>query len=582
MRRTQVAHGRHARPTQGLGRIVNVLGNKNTLQGKASRAIGWSLGSTLLTRFGTFGINIMLARLLGPRSFGLYAVAFVALTAMQNFNELGVSLAIVRWKSEPDEIVPTIMTISVVVSAVAYLACFISAQAYASAMGAPEAANVVRVLALAILIDGLANTPSGLLQRQFQQGKMAIAAQAGGWSGTLVTIAMAWSGYGAMSLAVGQVAGALIVVCVLIAFAPQSLRFGFDRGRIGELLRFGLPLAGSNVVAFAVSSVDQLVVGHMLGATGLGFYTLALGIASWPLTMFTWPVRRVVPAALSRLQHDTNSMRRAFLAIAALLCAVGLPACLALGGSAGSLVGFLYGARWLPAAQPLIWLSLLAAVRILCEVAYDYLVVLARSRFLLLLQLAWLLALVPALIAGTRADGLSGAGLAEASVVMFVTLPCYLAGLRGTGIKLRDLSRRLWVPVAAGVLSGLAAAEEARLASSDLVALAASCATTMVIVALLGYRMRSVLRSLRRRSPAQAGCNTESAVAPMAATAYGRDIQTGREGLLVPRPRGGEVMPHRDYQEPSAPRPAWQDSSAASPLYWKTVASLRIDPAAAS
>jgi PST family polysaccharide transporter len=458
----------------------------------------------------------------------VYAVAFVALTAMQNFNELGVSLAIVRWKSEPDEIVPTVTTISVVVSAAAYLGCFFGARAYASAMGAPEATSVVRVLALAILIDGFANTPSGLLQRQFRQGKMAIAAQAGGWSGTFVTVAMAWSGCGAMSLAVGQVVGALVVVCLLTAFAPQSLRFGFDWARIGELLGFGLPLAGSNVVAFAVSSVDQLVVGHMIGATGLGFYTLALGIASWPLTMFTWPVRRVVPAALSRLQHDTSSMRRAFLAIAGLLCAVGLPACLALGGSAGSLVGFVYGARWHQAAEPLIWLALLAAVRILCEVAYDYLVVLARSRFLLLLQLAWLLALIPALIAGTRTDGLSGAGLAEASVAMFVTLPCYLGGLRRAGIKLSDLGRRLWVPAVAGALSGFAAAEETRLVSNDLEAVAATCVTTLVIVALLGYRMRSVLASLRRASPVEAGCSTESAVAPIAAAARDRDVPAGQ------------------------------------------------------
>ena len=49
-------------------------------------------------------------------------------------------------------------------------------------MGAPEATDVVRVLALAILIDGFCNTPSGLLQRQFQQGKATIAAQVGNGS----------------------------------------------------------------------------------------------------------------------------------------------------------------------------------------------------------------------------------------------------------------------------------------------------------------------------------------------------------------------------------------------------------------
>ena len=163
----------------------------------------------MLTRVGSFGINVILARLLGPHAFGTYAVALVALGAMQMFNDLGVAMAIVRWEGEPGGIIPTISTISVVISALTYGACFLGAHAYASAMGSPSATNVVRVLALAILIDGFVNAPAGILERQFRQGKITIALQAGVWSGTLVTVAMAWSGNGAMSLAVGQVAGAL-------------------------------------------------------------------------------------------------------------------------------------------------------------------------------------------------------------------------------------------------------------------------------------------------------------------------------------------------------------------------------------
>jgi hypothetical protein len=63
--------------------------DKNTLTGRATRALGWSFGSTLLTKVSLFGIGILLARLLGPHAFGTYAVAYVALAALLTFNELG-------------------------------------------------------------------------------------------------------------------------------------------------------------------------------------------------------------------------------------------------------------------------------------------------------------------------------------------------------------------------------------------------------------------------------------------------------------------------------------------------------------
>ena len=72
----------------------------------ASRALSWSFVNTAVSRFGTLAIGIVLARVLGPQDFGTFAVATVALVAVLSFNELGVSLAIVRWPGDPQEIAP--------------------------------------------------------------------------------------------------------------------------------------------------------------------------------------------------------------------------------------------------------------------------------------------------------------------------------------------------------------------------------------------------------------------------------------------------------------------------------------------
>jgi O-antigen/teichoic acid export membrane protein len=494
--------GRHAasRPGRARARAARHRRERrpagDSLGGRASRALSWSFGSTLLNKLSLFGIGVMLARILGPHAFGTYAVAYVAMTALLTFNELGVSLAIVRWEGDPAEITPTVMTISLGVSALIYAACYAAAPAYAAAMGAPAAAGVVRVLSLLVLIDGYTSTPVALLQRQFRQGRRTIADQANTWLGTGITLILAWSGLGAMSLALGRVAGCLAGAVLLAVFAPESLRAGFDPARARALLRFGLPLAGSLLVTLAVTTADQVVVGHLLGPVALGCFVLALNLAGWPITMFSQPVANVAPAVFARLQRDRPAMCATFQSAAGLLCAVAAPVCLAIGGAAAPLIGLVYGERWLPATAPLLWLGVLASVQILLLLAYDYLVVAGRSRFLLTVSLAWLAALVPALAAGARLGGIGGAALAEALVAAGAILPWYVRELRRTGIASAALGRRLAGPAAGAGLAAVAALAAARAAPS-LAALAMSGLAALAIIGLLVYRMRSALTVLR-------------------------------------------------------------------------------------
>jgi O-antigen/teichoic acid export membrane protein len=490
------SHGKHAH-SASRSETKRDADEDDSLTGKASRAFGWSFASNLLTRVATMGTGIVLARILGPHAFGAYAVALVALFAMQMFNELGVSLAIVRWEDDPHDITPTVTTISVFVSSLAYIACFFGAPAYASAMGDPSASGVVRFLALAILIDGFCTSASGLLERAFQQKRKMFATQVSGWLGTALTLILALSGRGVMSLAIGQVFGAALCMIIMVASVPSSMRFGFNRIKARALLGFGLPLAGSNLVNFAVSNTDQIIVGHLLGTSSLGYYVLALNMAGWPLSVISQPLRSVLPATFSRLQHDRAVMRDTFLTSLALLGAVALPACLVICGSARPLIGFVYGTRWLPAARPLLWLALLSCFRILFELAYDYMIVLMFSRAVLVIQLIWMLFLVPGLIIGVKLSGIYGAGAAEAAVAIIAVLPCYLHCLRSAGVGLNALGKRLALPALVAVALWVFAAEVARVEGNYFIALVLSGFVTLVAVGVLVYRLRSTVSLLR-------------------------------------------------------------------------------------
>ncbi len=481
----------------GGGKHRKRRGEKNSLPGLASRALGWSFISNLTARLGTLPVGIVLARILGPHAFGTFAVALVALVVLLSFNDLSVSLAIVRWEDDPALIAPTVATLSLVTSLFVYAGCYFSAPAFSWAMGAPAATGVIRVLALNVIVDGLTATPAALMQRQFRQDRKMIADQVNNWLGAVVSIALAWLGFGAMSLALGRIAGGAASVVLFFMFSPVRVRYGFDRTKARALLKFGLPLAGASIFVFALSNVDQVIVDRMLGPTALGFYALAVNLAAWPVTMFSLPTRSVAPAAFSRLQHDPPAMRNSFLSTARLLSAVAMPTCLLISGAAVPLVGFVYGTRWVPAAAAVVGLGILSALRVGFELMYDFFVVLAKSRVVLIIQVVWLMSLVPCLIFGAIADGIAGAAMAEAAVAAFVVLPCYLSSLTRVGIKTIDLAKRLWLPIAVAVAVAAVAAVAARVIKTDLAALAIAGIAALAGFGLLAGRMRPALADLR-------------------------------------------------------------------------------------
>jgi PST family polysaccharide transporter len=414
-----------------------------------------------------------------------------------SFNELGVSLAIVRWPDDPEAIAPTVTTISMVASALIAAAGFLLAPAFASAMGEPGATDVVRVMAVSVVISGTVATPAALMQREFLQERRMVIDQVNTWGGAITSLLLAIAGMGAMSLAIGRIVGSGAAMALFVRFSPLPFRVGIDQKVARRLLHFGLPLAGASIIVFAISFADQIVVGRMLGPTALGFYLLAFNLSSWPVQMFSQPLRAVAPPTFARLQHRPEAMRRTFGSIVGLLGAVTFPICLLLAGAAEPVVRFIYGADWTPAASALVWLAVMAAFRILFELAYDYLVVVGVSRSIFTLQLVTLVALMPALVIGAHTWGTPGVAAAQVIVATVIMLPLYLRLFHRAGLEVSRVLVRLWLPVliAAGV--GASAMVLTFVLSSDIVAMFLAGCVALLALGSLVYRDRDELAQLR-------------------------------------------------------------------------------------
>lgn len=463
----------------------------------AGGAFGWSLANTLASRLGTLVIGVILARVLGPEEFGTFAIAMVALMAVLSFNELGVSLAIVRWPGDPARIFATINTISVLGSVLFCAVAWVTAPAFTALMGDPQATLVVRLLILSVILNGVVAGPAALLQRVFREKERLVIDQANTWIGAGISVILALLGFGALALAIGRLAGGLVAAVLFLRASPLRYRFGWSRQHVAPLLRFGLPLAGASIIVFATSYADQLAAGAMLGTTALGFYLLAFNLSSWPLSIVSQPLRRVAPAAFAAIQSAPEDQRRVILSLFTVVSCATAPAFGAIAGAAEPLVRMVYGTAWIPSAAVLSWLVIAAFSKVLCELAYDFIVVSGKTSVVLKLQGIGLLVSIPLMISGASVMGIAGVAVAQVAVSFLVLLPLYLWFLRSRDIRMSDVLLRIGTPFLAGLLVGGLAAVLARFAAHPLLAVLGAAGISVAVIVLLLYLRRVDLAAIR-------------------------------------------------------------------------------------
>ncbi|WP_405437476.1 lipopolysaccharide biosynthesis protein [Streptomyces avidinii] len=451
---------------------------------KVGSAAKWSLINTVVMRLGNFATGIVLARFfLGPEAWGVYGIAQTVLLVLLSANELGVSLAIVRWEGDPRRFAPTVLTLSAASSCLLYAVLFAIAPAVAGVLGSPEASGVLRVMCLCVVLDGLSQVPAGFLTREFAQGRRMAVDGLNFVLSTAVTLLLAVDGWGAMSFAWGSVVGnvAALIGCCLAA--PGTLRFGWDREQARALLRFGLPLAGASMLALGVVNVDTMVVGSALDPLALGFYVLAFNISGWPVRIISEAARRVSFAGFSRLADSPKALAAGFSRALGVVMAGTVPICVLLAALAAPVVELIYGERWLPAARALPWLMALGLVRIGCELAYDCLVAIGRRRSLIGVQGLWLVILIPVLVIGARTGGIVGVAQGHVLVAGAVVVPVFLLALHRGGIRLGTVARACAWPLLGGaVMAAVLLLLERYLGDSVLALLATGAAGTLCYV----------------------------------------------------------------------------------------------------
>lgn len=463
--------------------------------------------STLVLRLSNVAITAVVARILTPHDFGVFTVALTAYTIIFNVAELGVGSCLVRADLNIDALAPTMVTISLAMCALCAEVMAVFARQIATALGSADGAQSVRIMALAVLIGGVSSVPGAQLTRDFRQDKLFWANVLSLVPATAVLLLLAKSGSGATAFAWSRVVAAVVMTSVMVASVSRKYLPGISRNALSVLYRFGLPLAGANIINFILINVDYAFVGHLMGAVALGTYMLAFTVASSPGLLLGNVINSISMPAFSRVKHDPERLKNAMTNSVRAVSLILMPMCALMVVLARPLVLTLYGAKWIASAEVLSILSLYGGISIICVLFANMLTSLGKARFTLVVQLLWLGTLVPAMALGVHRNGIVGAAAAHIAVIVPLVLPSYLIALkRATGLSLTTVGRAAAAPLLAAAVAAFAARVTASQFASPLAQLASGLAVGSVtylaaagpqVVAWLSHSQAARLRAPR-------------------------------------------------------------------------------------
>jgi lipopolysaccharide exporter len=334
------------------------------LTGRAVKSFVWSAISFGGNKLLVFGSTVVLARLLLPTDFGIVADAMAVLVFFDVVLDLGVGAALIYEQGTGiTSRVQTAFTLNLIVSATLAGLGIALTPAIASFFGLSSHQAVFRALFLYLLVRGLGEVQDSVLQRDLRFGRRATVEVCTGAARAAVSIVLAVTGFGVWALVGGLLAGEFVGTALswwMVGFWP---RLSLDRQAVRALMSFGLMFITLKVVdAIAIDS-DYLVVGHRLGATQQGYYSMGYRLPELALMSLYWIVGAVAFPIYSaaRTRGREASVSAAFRALR-MITLFSFPAGILLALMSRDLITVIFSSKWSPAIAPMELISLETAV----------------------------------------------------------------------------------------------------------------------------------------------------------------------------------------------------------------------------
>ena len=317
--------------------------------GKVRTAVLWSFVTQYGQMICTFVTSVILARLLTPAEIGVFSIAMIIVGFGRLLRDFGISDYIVQEADLTDQKIRTAQTLNFATGWAVGITLFLFAGQIGEFYGEPAAAEVIRLLSINFLFVPVGAITFARLRRdlrfkettQIQIGAIILT--------SVVSITMAYAGYGANSMAYGAIAGA-ITTAIACQFFRYANGFGFSLGDLRSVWGYSSNSIAFSSLRYFTQSLPELLLGRWGGMHDVGIYSKGRSTVRLAYQSVVGGIKPVMMPAFAKDRAQAGKLQQGYLdALSASIVFV-WPAVAYSALMAEEIVLFLFGSQWLESA----------------------------------------------------------------------------------------------------------------------------------------------------------------------------------------------------------------------------------------
>ncbi len=272
--------------------------------------LGWSALDQFFRLGFQFLVGVVLARLLTPSDFGIYALLAIFVGLASTLANAGLTDALIQRDvtTHQEESSLFIFTISLAFL-IASIMC-VSAHWIASFYEKPILVNITYIMAICVFIGSLGSVQVALFSKQLDFKTTAIIGAIAAAISSLAALAAAFNGFGVWSL-VAQTFVATVVSTLLIWLKhPWRPKFTFDLKLIQPYLKFGGYLLISRLINVVSINLYTIVIGKVYTAQDVGIFNRASNFQNLLVNSMSGIVAKVAFPVFALAASDHQKLER--------------------------------------------------------------------------------------------------------------------------------------------------------------------------------------------------------------------------------------------------------------------------------
>lgn len=315
-------------------------------QRQVTLGVFWGVVERATTQGVSFVVVLLLARLLGPETYGLVTLAATIALFGQSLLGETFSQALIQQKALEPAHASSLFWVLVGAGFAATLLQIAFAAQIARVFGEADLAPLLRALAPLLFLASVQAVPTSLFKRELKFRALATASAAGTVVGGIAGVLLAYSGFGPWSIVANLlIQNALITLSI---WKQSSFRpaLAYSASRFFDLWSYGQYTLLLRVAAFAANQGPRILVGYLFGPLALGAFSLGLRVVEMLYQLLTLPAVNVAIAVIAKMREEPKMLERTILEMTQLSAMVSMPIFVMLALMAPLVVPMLFGPHW--------------------------------------------------------------------------------------------------------------------------------------------------------------------------------------------------------------------------------------------